>query len=80
MGFSIFLFIIIIIFIILIIIIVILSWQLGNGRVNIVCLEVPFGGRLYHIETSQFICIQDQLPGFCIMLVSAETNYRIDLN
>ena len=27
---------------------------MGNGRVNIVCLEIPFGVDSYRKETSQF--------------------------
>ena len=50
------------------------------GWVNIVCLEIPFGVDSYRKETSQLICIPDQLPGFCIVRVSGEVSYRIDFN
>ena len=53
---------------------------MGNSLVNIVCLEIPFGVDSYRMETSQFICIPNQLLGFCIALVFAEGNYRIDFN
>ena len=53
---------------------------MGNGRVNIVCLEIPFGVDSYRMETSQFICIPNQIPGFCTALVFAEGNCRIDFN
>lgn len=45
---------------------------MGNWQVDIVFLEIPFGMDSYHMETSQFICILNQLPGFCIVVVSAE--------
>ena len=48
--------------------------------VDVVCSEIPFGVDSYREETSQFICIQNKLPGFCIVWVSAEGNYRIDFN
>ena len=53
---------------------------MGNGRVNIVSLEIPFGVDFYRKESSQFICFPNQLPGFCVVRVSAEGNYRIDFN
>ena len=37
-------------------------------------------GGSYRIETSQFICIPNQLPDFCTVSVSPEGNYRIDVN
>ena len=79
MRFSFFFFINIII-IIFIIIIIILRYRVGNERVNIIRSEIPFGVDSYRIETSQFICILNQLPGFYIVRVSAEGNYRIDFN
>ena len=52
--------------------IIILRLRVGNGRVNIVSLEIPFGVDSYCMESSHFICIPNQLPAFCIVLVSAE--------
>ena len=40
---------------------------MGYGRINIFCSEIPFGVNLYRKETSQFICVPNQLPGFCIV-------------
>ena len=48
------------------------------GRINIFCSEIPFGVDSYRKETSQFMCVPNQLPGFCIVRVSAEGNYRRD--
>ena len=41
---------------------------------------MPFGVDSHCMKTSQFICIPNQLPGFCIEHVSAEGNYQIDFN
>ena len=38
----------------------------------ITCLEILFTKNLYHIETSPFICIAYQLPGFYILRVFSE--------
>ena len=53
---------------------------MGIEQVNKTYSKIPFSGDLYCIEISQFIYISNQLPGFCIVWVSAEGNYRIDLN
>ena len=53
---------------------------MGYGRIIIFCSEIPFDVDSYRKETSQFICVPNQLLGFCIVRVSAEGNYRSDFN
>ena len=57
--------------------IIILRQRVSNGWVYIVCSETPFGVDSYRMESSQFICIPNQLLGFCIVRVSVEENYRV---
>ena len=72
--------IILLLLLIIIIIIIIIIWRVGIGWVNIVCSEIPFGVDSNRMETSQFFCIPNQLPDFCIVRVSAEGNYGMDFN
>ena len=43
-----------------------------------VCLEIPFGGSSYCIETSQLICVANQLTNFCRVRVFTERCFRIN--
>ena len=67
-------------FLLLLLLLLLYFIAIAGGRVNIVCSEIPFGVDSYRKETSQFICIPNQLPGFCTVQISAEWNYQIDFN
>ena len=43
-----------------------------------VCSEISFGGISYCIETSQLICVANQLAGFCGVRVFTEGCFRIN--
>ena len=43
-----------------------------------VCLEIPFSGSLYCIETSQLSCVANQLTGFCGVRVFTKRCFRIN--
>ena len=44
-------------------------WSLQNARIQklVVCSEISFSKSSYHVETSELICVENQLTSFCMI-------------